>query len=100
MTAEYIKLDSFDGGEVYARQVGDELQETDTVYIANEGEPGDMGNSTNTTVGEYREKPEDEKRRFAEIHSPSREWGQTADTQTDSGLAREMNAEKVLDGGE
>jgi hypothetical protein len=99
MTAKYIKLDSFEEGEVYARQVGDELQESDSVYVANAGEPGDMGISAGKVAG-YREMPEDEKRQFAEIYSPSREWGMTPDTQTDRGLAGEMNTEKVLDGGE
>jgi hypothetical protein len=99
MTAKYIKIDSFEEGEVFARQVGDELQETDSVYVANSGEPADMGISAGK-LADYREESEEEKRRFAKIYSPSREWGETADTQTDRGLAGEMNAEKVLDGGE
>ena len=97
---EYINLESPDEYEVYARQVGDELQDSDSIYVANADEPGDMAEATNSTVVEYREMDGEEKMRFVEAHAPSREWGETADTQTDRGIVGEINREKIDDGAE
>ena len=99
MTTEYIKIDSTDNFDIYAVTFGNGVDDDHNITVAPSEEPGDVGDLTNKTVGEWREiDDENEKERVAEIYAPTREWGETADTQTDRGLAGHINTEKQDDG--